>query len=103
MSKILITKQTAAATADVAVDAQSNLLPCGIVSNGLAGTEVVDVLISDDNGVTYAPLLDTASGLPVQLTATKNAISLVAPALYRLSKTVTVAAVGVALSTAMSA
>ncbi|PCH52070.1 MAG: hypothetical protein COC22_04665, partial [Flavobacteriaceae bacterium] len=72
------------------------------ISNGLAGAEVVNVLITDD-GVNYSPLLNRSTGLAEQLTATSNTFSINAPANLRFEKSITTAAVGVGISSAITA
>lgn len=62
------------------------------VSPDLAGVEVAGIEISHDNGTTWVPYID---GTAVQLTATKNALRVYGPALYRVAKSVTATATGV--------
>lgn len=60
----------------------------------LAGVEVAAIEISPDNGVTFRAYLD---GIAVELTATKNAIRLYGPAVYRVAKGATASATAIIL------
>jgi len=72
--------------------------PVTLAANGLSGVEVVAIEVSSDEGVTYAPALDVATGAPIELSATKNIINLNSFGMYRVVKGVTVAAVAVSVS-----
>ncbi|MCK5236077.1 MAG: hypothetical protein KAR06_03745 [Deltaproteobacteria bacterium] len=60
----------------------------------LGAAETADVQISDDNGTTFKDYID---GSAVELTATKNAIRLYGPAVYRVAKDATASATAIIL------
>jgi len=100
----IIPSQTTAASAPINLTGKSlNFSPAlappvTLAANGLAGAEVVAIEVSSDEGVTYAPALDVATGAPIELSATKNIINLNSFGMYRVVKGVTVAAVAVSVS-----
>jgi len=72
--------------------------PITLVANGLANVEIVAVEVSSDEGVTYAPALDSSTGTPIELSATKNVVNINSFGRYKIVKGVTVAAVAVSVS-----
>ena len=60
----------------------------------LAGSETADIQLSHDNEVTWVDYIDVSA---VELTATKNAIRLYGPMLYRVDKDSTSTATGIYL------
>jgi len=98
---ILIPAQTAAASSKVG-EIKHYQFPATFVADGLAGAETVAVHISA-NGTTFFPMLDYSTGLPVQLDATHNSLTIVSPANLQLVKSVSAAAVEVGISTAAKA
>ncbi len=65
-----------------------------ICSPDLAGSETADVQISHDNGTTF---VDYQDGGAIELSATKNAMRLYGPGLYRVAKDSTIGATGIFL------
>ena len=86
--------ELSAATTSGATGARFNLkltdLPATLSAPALAGVEVVDVQISQDNGSTFAN-----TGL--QLTVTENTKVITGPGVYKTVKSATVASIAVAL------
>jgi len=72
--------------------------PVTLVANGLANAEIVSVEVSSDEGLTYAPALDSTTGTPIELSATKNVVNINSFGRYRVVKGVTIAAVAVSVS-----
>ena len=60
----------------------------------LDGAETADIQISHDDEVTWQDYID---GIAVELTATKNAIRLYGPMMYRVDKDSTTSATGIYL------
>ncbi len=60
----------------------------------LDGSETADVQISHDEGHTFQDYIDSTA---VELTATKNAIRLYGPMMYRVDKDITASATGIYL------
>jgi hypothetical protein len=67
--------------------------PCTLVAGGLATTETATIQIQDASGNWQ----NVPSVIAAQMTATAQATTLNAPGVYRVVKTATAAAVGVAL------
>lgn len=89
----ILTATTSAGNSDsfyVRPDANVTIMP----DIDLGAAETADVQISDDNGTTFKGYLD---GSAVELTATKNAIRLYGPAVYRVAKDATASATAIIL------
>jgi len=65
-----------------------------MTSPNLAGSETADIQLSYDKGQTFVDYIDVSA---VELTATKNAIRLYGPMLYRVAKDSTSTATGIYL------
>jgi len=72
--------------------------PVTLVANGLVNAEIVSVAVSSDEGLTYAPALDSTTGAPIQLSATKNVVNINSFGRYKIVKDGTIAAVAVSVS-----
>ena len=93
---ILMKDKTEAVDASFVVSSKSVPPPVTVVATGLAGTDVVNIQISSDDGQTYSDLW--SKGTQVQLTSTNNARTLYGPGHYRVSKPITTGAVTVGVS-----
>ena len=75
----------------------SDKLPTSVTVNDLAGSETGTLQVSVDEQASWDNASDL-TGTDIALTATINTILVVGPGIYRIAKTATVAAVGVAIA-----
>jgi len=97
---IVIDGKAVAITYDFVVGYSNNKPPITLSQEGLAGTETVDLQISNDGGASYKDVSEL--GVQAQLTVDNTALTVLAPGRYRLNKGVTAGAVTVSLSTMSS-
>ncbi|MDX8400939.1 MAG: hypothetical protein R8K20_11940 [Gallionellaceae bacterium] len=93
----IIPAQTAAATAGFTIGDGFNRMPTTVICIGLVGTETASVEVSS-NGTTYVPLMDYITETAVFLNVNRNAVIIKSSGFFRVVKSVTAAAVDVAIA-----